>query len=205
MTNAFISAILQVLILSLIPFLVFLIKTKSAKGFFNYIGLKKSNRKANLLSLLVMLVLVAPLLVLMFTSDEFKAIMIDPGSVSGEIKTMGVGVEAVVIILISAIIKTALSEEIFFRGFVAKRLIAITNFQTGNILQALIFGIIHALLFLTITENVLFLAVIFFFPAVGAYFKTYINEKMANGSIIPGWIAHGTANLVSYSVVLFAV
>ena len=169
----------------------------------NYIGLKKSTRKANLFALLVMVLLVAPLLILVFTNEEFKAIMTNPESVTGKIKQMGVGVEAIIIILIAAILKTSLSEEIFFRGFLAKRLIAVTNFQIGNILQAVVFGILHILLFMTITENVLFLIVIFVFPTIGAYFKTYINEKFGNGSIIPGWIAHGTANLVSYSVILF--
>ncbi len=107
--------------------------------------------------------------------------------------------------IIAATLKTSLSEEIFFRGFLAKRLISVTNFQIGNIVQAVVFGIIHTLLFMSITENIIFLIIIFVFPTVGAYLKTYINEKLGNGSIIPGWIAHGTANLISYSVILFVI
>lgn len=203
MINELISAILQVLLFTSIPFLIYLIKTKSAKGFLNYIGLKKSTRKANLLAILVVILLVAPILILVFTNEEFKEIMTNPESVTGKIKQIGIGIEAIITILIAAILKTSLSEEIFFRGFLAKRLIAVTNFQIGNIIQAIVFGIIHTLLFMSITENVLFLVIIFVFPTVGAYFKTYINEKLAEGSIIPGWIAHGTANLVSYSFIVF--
>jgi len=203
MINELISAILQILLFTSIPFFVYLIKTKSTKGFGEYIGLKKSSRKANLFALLIMILLVAPLLILVLANEEFKGVMTNSESVTGKIKQMGIGIEAVITILIAAILKTSLSEEIFFRGFLAKRLIAITNFQIGNIIQAIIFGIIHIFLFMSITENILFLVIIFVFPTVGAYLKTYINEKLGNGSIIPGWIAHGTENLVSYSFILF--
>lgn len=205
MLNEAISAILQVAFFTLIPFLVYFLKTRSAAGFFKYIGLTKSNRKANSLGLLVMLVIAVPLILLTVFNPEFKAIMTAAGTVTGKIRQMGFGIEAMAIIAIIAIIKTSLAEEIFFRGFVAKRLIAISNFQTGNIIQAILFGIIHSLIFMAITDNVFFLLVIFFFPALGAYFKTWLNEKLANGSIIPGWIAHGSANIVAYSFVAFGI
>jgi uncharacterized protein len=203
MANELISAILQILVFSLIPFLVYVIKARKVKGFLNYVGLKKSTTKANLLGLAVTIVMAGPLLALILTKEEFRKIMTNPESVSGKIREMGVGVEAIVIILIAAIFKTALSEEIFFRGFLAKRLIAVTNFQTGNIIQAIIFGLIHTLLFMSITDNIFFLAAIFIFPTLGAYLTTYLNEKVGNGSIIPGWIAHATANLISYGTILF--
>jgi membrane protease YdiL (CAAX protease family) len=203
MVDIFISAVLQVLVFTLIPFVVYLITKKTAKGFPGYIGLKKSTRKANLLALGLVILLAAPVLILIFTSNEFKEIMTDPETVTGGIKRMGIGIEAIVTLLIVAVFKTSLSEEIFFRGFLAKRLVAITNFQTGNILQAIIFGVIHTVLFLQITDNVLFLVVIFLFPTIGAYLKTYLNERLANGSIIPGWITHGTTNLVAYGSILF--
>ena len=205
MINEFISAILQIVVFTSIPFLAYLFKARSTKGFWDYIGLKRSARKANLAALLVAVLLVGPLLLLVFVSEEFRAIMLDPESVTGRIKQMGIGIEAAVTIPIAALLKTSLSEEIFFRGFLAKRLIAVTTFQIGNVIQAVVFGLIHILLFTTITHNPFFLVIIFVFPALGAYFQTHINEKWADGSIIPGWIAHGMANLVSYSFVLFAV
>ena len=137
--------------------------------------------------------------------DGFREIMTDPKSVSGHIKSLGLGTEAIVIILATAVFKTALAEEIFFRGFLAKRLIAITTFQIGNALQGAIFGIIHTLVFLTITQNWLFLALICLLPGLGAWCKTYLNEKMADGSIVPGWIAHASGNIISYSFVAFVL
>ena len=203
MISEAISAVLQILVFTLIPFAVYLFKKRSNTGFFHYIGLKKSNRKANLLAVLVCLVIAGPVLVLTILSPDFKGIMTDPSSVTGNIRQLGFSVNAVAIVILAAVFKTSLAEEILFRGFVAKRLIHATSYQTGNILQAVIFGTIHAALFMSVTSNIFFLATIFFFPAMAAYLMVYINEKVADGSIIPGWIAHGLGNLVAYSVVGF--
>jgi len=45
--------------------------------------------------------------------------------------------------------------------------------------------------------------VIFVVPAAGAYVSVYLNEKIAGGSIVPGWISHASANVLSYSIVGF--
>ena len=88
MINELISAILQILLFTSIPFFVYLIKTKSTKGFGEYIGLKKSSRKANLFALLIMILLVAPLLILVLANEEFKGVMTNSESVTGKIKQL---------------------------------------------------------------------------------------------------------------------
>ena len=203
MINTLISAVQQLFIFSLIPFLVYIIRYKKIKGFFGYIGLKPSNSKANGLALLLMALLALPTLTFAQLNADFRAALHDPSTVTGSIRQLGFGVEGVLTILVMAIIKTALTEEIFFRGFVAKRLIAISNFKLGNIIQAILFGAIHFVFFLMITSDPFFLTIILIVPTVGAYFKTIINEKVANGSIIPGWIAHASANLVSYTTLAY--
>jgi len=177
MIDTILSAILQVLVFSLIPFLVYWISKRKIKGFLEYIGLKRSTRKANLLALLIVIILAGPMLLLAFFNDEFKEILTHKETITGMIREMGLGGPAIVTIIFTALLKTALAEEIFFRGFIAKRLIAVTNFQIGNVIQAILFGAIHLLLFLTITQNPLFLTVIFVFPAVGAYLKTFILKQ----------------------------
>jgi membrane protease YdiL (CAAX protease family) len=205
MINGIISALLQIFVFTMIPFIVYIISKKSRKGFFEYIGLKKSNKKANLFAVLLALIIAVPMLLLTLFHTEFYEIMTSPDSVAGKFRQMGFSLSTVLLIGIAAIFKTALAEEILFRGFIAKRIIALTGYQTGNIIQALLFGVLHTLLFMIITTNPLFLAFIFIFPSIGAYLNVYLNEKMADGSIIPSWISHATANLISYSVIGFLI
>lgn len=203
MVNEIIETIIQILLFTLIPFLVYVIRKKSGKGFLNYIGLKKSNSKANLLAILASLLLLVPMLLLTFTSDSFREIMFNPNSITGKLRAINLGANSIIILLIIAIFKTSLAEEILFRGFIAKRLINLLGFQKGNIIQAFIFGIVHVALFVMITTNIVILGVTFIFPTIVAYLFGYLNEKMANGSIIPGWIGHGLVNVITYVVVGF--
>ena len=205
MLDEIISTILQILVFSFIPFLVYLITNKSARGFLDYVGLKRSTRKANFFGIIVSLLFALPVLALIFTNPAFLEIMTDPQSVTGRIRQMGLSVETILTIIVVALFKTALAEEILFRGFIAKRLIRFTNFQIGNIIQAILFGIVHAALFGIISRNILFLTLIFLVPAIGAYLTVVLNEKLAGGSILPGWIAHGMGNLIAYTVVGFFV
>ncbi|MCB0556433.1 MAG: CPBP family intramembrane metalloprotease [Phaeodactylibacter sp.] len=196
------SSILQILVFTLIPFLVFVIRTRSAKGFFDYIGLKPLPTRAVVWAIVSSLIFLS-MVALAFIRTDFWEALTAPESITGKFRAMGFSPQAMILVLIMALLKTSLSEEILFRGFLAKRLISWLGFQAGNILQALVFGAIHLLLFLSITSSIFFLALIFLFTALGAYTIVYINEKMAGGSIIPGWISHGLANVISYSVIGF--
>ncbi|MEM9681031.1 MAG: CPBP family intramembrane glutamic endopeptidase [Bacteroidota bacterium] len=157
------------------------------------------------MAILISILLFMPMLIMVLFMPDFKDIMHAPSSMTGKFKMMGPSVEGILLLLIGAIFKTALSEEILFRGFIAKRLIAVSSYKTGNIIQATLFGAIHVLIFLSITSNIFFLMIMFIVPALGAYLKTYINEKKAGGSILPGWIMHATSNLQSYSIIGFLV
>ncbi len=205
MINEIISTVLQIFAFSLIPLVVWMVKNKSVKGFFHYIGLKASNRRANLLAVGLSLVFTLPILLLVILNEDFLAIMAHPESMTGKFKLMGFSFSALLLVLITAIFKTAFSEEILFRGFLAKQLIRWLGFRSGNLLHAVLFGALHTAVFLSISNNVLFLIIIFFFPALGAYLQTYLNEKVAQGSILPGWIAHALANVTSYSIIGFCI
>ena len=205
MINESIGAILQILVFTLIPFLVYLIKNKSAKGFLEYIGLKKSTKKANYLAVIACLLFATPMLILTLTNADFRDIMFEPNSITGKFRQMGFGIESLFILIVIALFKTSFAEEVWFRGFIAKRLISVAGYHKGNVIQAVIFGVIHTALFALVTSNVIFLIAIFIVPSIGAYVSVYLNEKIANGSIIPGWISHGLANVLAYSIVGFVI
>lgn len=203
--NEVIGTIPQVLLFSIIPFVVYLIKQRTYNGFWDYIGLKKSNRKANVLAIATSILFSGALLLLAVFSDEFRSLVHDPASVTGKFKAMGYSISSVLILLVIAIFKTALAEEILFRGFIAKRLIHVLGYQYGNLAQAILFGLIHSAIFMMVTDNVLFLAIILIVPTIGAYISVYLNEKVANGSIVPGWISHALGNVLSYSIIGFVI
>jgi len=187
----------------MIPFLFYLFKDKKTNGFINSLGLKASNNKANLLALLGSIILLVPFVLLVLISDEFRDVFTAPSTLTGKFKDMGLSINTVLIILMTAVFKTSFAEELFFRGFIAKKLINRIGYSWGNLLQALLFGALHLMIFAAITQSFLFLAIIMFFTGLSAYFSVYLNEKLAGGSIIPGWISHGMANILSYSFASF--
>ncbi|MEM9235012.1 MAG: CPBP family intramembrane glutamic endopeptidase, partial [Pseudomonadota bacterium] len=104
--------------------------------------------------------------------------------------------------------KTALSEEIFFRGLIAKRLINGFGFWTGNTLHALLFGGIHMLIFVVPGGpefTPLLGATILFLPGLAGWLMAYANERLGNGSIGPGWLIHALGNAISYPILAFVL
>lgn len=99
----------------------------------------------------------------------------------------GMGAQAVPAILIYAIFNTALPEEIVFRGFLLKRLEDRFGFVAANTVQAVLFGLLHGVMFFPLTGMIKAALLIIFTGAI-AWFMGYINEEKANGSILPGWI-----------------
>jgi uncharacterized protein len=179
---------------------------RSTRGFFDYIGLKATTKKANYLAIVSSVIFLVGGVSLGFLSDEIREIFINPPSVTGELRKLGFGPKSVILLLIIACLKTSLSEEIFFRGFVAKRLMNGMGYLWGNIIQSLIFAIVHVLLFWALTKSdVKFLVFIFLLSGISGYVIGYIKEKYGRGSIIPGWIAHGLGNTVSYSIIAFVL
>lgn len=199
--DEFLGAVLQLLAFTLIPLSVYVIQTKKLSGFFQYIGLKPSNWQANAWALLASLLFAGPTFFMALGHSEMAEVLRSPESVTGKFRAMEPSFTTWSILLAFALIKTSLAEEILFRGFMAKRLIAWLGFSWGNLVQALLFGALHSLLFLSITQNVGFLLLILLIPTLGAYVSGFLNERKANGSIIPGWISHGVANILSYSLV----
>jgi len=129
--------------------------------------------------------------------------MKSPDTIPGEIRNLGFGLEAIVIVLIKSIVITGLSEEILFRGFIGKRLYPRIGFVYGNLVQALIFGLLHGLLLfrLSITVAVIMTLV----SGIIGYLFGYLNERLGNGSIVPSWIAHFLGNTMSFSLIAFVL
>jgi len=108
----------------------------------------------------------------------------------------GMGFSALPAIAVFSVFGTSLPEELLFRGFLLKRMSAKWRFGPANTVQALLFGLIHGLLFFPLAGAAKALMITAFTGAL-AFAMGCINEKMANGSIVPSWAIHAAANLFS--------
>lgn len=184
------SGIMELLIVSVIPFITWLIWSRKKVGFFDWIGLKKveSQKKRHLL----LTILGISLLFLLFSIVVFSWF---DSSQTATATFYGKGMGALPAILVYAILGTALPEEIFFRGFLLKRLQGKLGFLGANLVQSLLFGLMHALMFIQQTD-VLIAMVIFAYTSLIAFVLGAINEQKANGSILSSVFIHALANTV---------
>ncbi|MDR2090294.1 MAG: CPBP family intramembrane metalloprotease [Clostridiales bacterium] len=113
----------------------------------------------------------------------------------------GQGAKAVLPIIVFAFFATALPEEILFRGFLGKRLSERFGFIAGNTIQAVIFGFLHgAAMFAALGFWIPSLVIAF--TAAFGWITGYVDEK-AGGSIVPGIMLHGAANLYAALIIAF--
>jgi len=108
----------------------------------------------------------------------------------------GLGVPAVPSVFVYALFHTALPEELLFRGFLLKRLAGKWGFPAANTAQAVLFGLLHGVLFFPLTGPVKAAFIILFTSAI-AFAMGYINERKAGGSILPSWVIHALSNFLS--------
>jgi uncharacterized protein len=203
---AFLNAIIQLLAFTLIPFIVYLLRTGKYRGFFQYTGLYAAPYRSLGYALIVAILLAATVIPLILASPLLKSEMVGPDTVENTILQVKGMSARIIIILVISLVKTALAEEIFFRGFIAKLLIHWLGFKYGNLLQAGIFGGVHLLGFLTLTNaGPVFLTIAFLLPGAIAWLMGFLNEKTAKGSIFPGWLIHALLNTITYTVFTFFI
>ncbi|MFA7380327.1 MAG: CPBP family intramembrane glutamic endopeptidase [Bacteroidia bacterium] len=202
--NEIISTVLQILVFTLIPFIFFLLRKDKNLNFFRYIGLYKPTTKSLIYVVFVSLIFLIAAIGITFIDNSIKEVLFSPHTVTGKLRLMGLNATSVTILLIIALFKTSFAEEILFRGFIAKRLISKFGFNIGNVAQSAVFGVLHLLLFsLLIKTTFTALTFILIFSSLAGWIIGFIKDKYANGSIIPGWVAHGLGNTLSYFIIAF--
>jgi len=187
------SSLIQLIIFSIIPFILWLITGKKT-NFFQWIGLKKPIFNGSGLKIFAIIVVVVGSYI--GTMYFIMATLLrDVPTATNQFSNKGL--IAVPSILVYAIIQTSLSEELFFRGFLCKRLANQFGFITGNVIQSILFGLLHGIPFGLATGNWFVFILLTILPAIIGYVQGWLNEKKANGSIIPSWILHGLMNIFS--------
>lgn len=193
------NSLLQIVLFSLVPLIWWLLFARKKASFLPWLGLKgvlpENKRKCCLTSLAI-----AAGFILLSVAILFM--MRDVATAASEFA--GMGFSAFPAALVYAFFNTALPEEILFRGFLLKRLASKFSFGIANAVQGSLFGLLHGILFFSSIGIVQALIVIIFTGAVG-WCMGYVNEKKANGSLLPSWLVHGAANLFSAIIAMFSI
>ncbi len=105
-----------------------------------------------------------------------------------------------------AFITTGFSEELLFRGVLAKRLMAWLGTGSGNVVQAMLFGLLHAYLVRigAPESGAVTYVLLGGFVTAMAWVAGWAMEERGNGSIFLPWLMHGGANLATTLVYLAA-
>lgn len=199
LVSKIISSIIEIILISFLPFIWWLISAKKKENFFNWIGLKKidnKNKKSTLINTIVIS------LVFMTVSILTLYLIKDIETATSEFKELGIS--ALLPALIYAIFNTSLPEEIFFRGFLLKRLSNKFGFRIANVIQSIIFGLLHGIMFFSLV-GVVKAIIIILFTGIVAYAMGYVNEKKSNGSILPSWFIHALSNIFASIIAMFSI
>lgn len=184
-----VSSMVQVILFTVIPFVWWLCTARKKQKFAEWLGIKKmAGGKKTAVSIII--TSVAFLLCGAFTLFTLQGVETATSDFTG------LGAAAIPAILVYAIFNTALSEEILFRGFLLKRLQNKFGFAVANTIQAILFGLLHGAMFISLVGMVKAVVIIAFTTAI-AWAMGYINEKKAEGSILPSWTIHTVSNIFS--------
>lgn len=199
----FLPAIKTILLYSLIPIIWWFFSDRD-KNFFKWVGLKSIGK--NIKEIIIWTI---SFFVITVISQIFIMPNILPEGITAAQQYAGLGLSAFVPALFFGL-TTGIGEELFFRGFLGKKLCRRYGFSKGNLIQALLFGLIHGIGFpimivlfnlsdkinisnfriLTIGISATILG------GFGGWILGYVTEKSANGSIIPAILIHGGGNFL---------
>ena len=196
--NELIGAVTQVLLFSAVPFLVWLVAARGKEGFFAWIGMKKpicANAGR------VIGITIAAAAVYILAMNLCIRLLPEGVSTAGS-QFQGQGIAALPSVLFYAFLRTALSEELLFRGFLLKRIQNRFGFGCGNTVQALLFGLAHGIPFGLVTKSLAAFVLLTAVPSFIGGFQGWLNEKQCGGSVIPSWLMHGCVNFLTAALSL---
>ena len=191
--NELAGALVQLIIFSIIPLIFWLITARKKQNFFEWIGIKKVSHEGKCWNT-VCAILIATGIYIGLTVLSVR--FLPEGVTTAGSDFAGKGAAAFPTVLAYGFIRTGLSEEMVFRGFLLKRFSSKFGFITGNTMQAVLFGMMHGIPFGLVTHNIAVALIMTLLPGAFGYFEGWMNEKRCDGSIIPSWLLHGTINVI---------
>ena len=181
---------------------------RKKEGFFRWIGFFKPQLNSELWVLLLFAILYYFFYNFDFTQfvDSKTLAYIENSSSVSANAFAGIGAAAILPALIENFIANGIAEEILYRGFLCKRLCKKAGVVQGIIIQAVLFGLMHNILYVLagLDVGLWYHTLTFIFTGIGALLLGWLNEKIFNGSIIPSILLHGAGNFIASMLVAFA-
>lgn len=202
------TTIVNLIVFSLLPIIWWFFRHRKEEGFFRWIGFFKPQLKSKWWVLLIFAILYYFFYNFDFTqfvSPETLEYIENSASVSAN-AFAGIGVAAILPAFIENFIANGVAEEILYRGFICKRLISKIGLVKGIVLQAVLFGLMHNILYVLagLDVGLWYHTLTFIFTGMGALLLGWLNGKIFNGSIIPSILLHGAGNFIASMLVAFA-
>ncbi|WP_027626122.1 CPBP family intramembrane glutamic endopeptidase [Clostridium lundense] len=184
-----ISTITNILLFSIIPMVWYLLKEKTFKGFIHSLGIYKPE-KINILKVAIIVTTVY-----LITLGANIIVIVTENSGRNSVDLQGYKAAELFIYLLIYGMKTGIAEEIFFRGFIAKKFIKRLGFSKGNVIQAIVFASPHFVILGSASIADIIVRIMNAFLL--GYVFGYIMDRKCQGSIIPCMISHIIINMIS--------
>lgn len=205
--SSLVTSLANLLVFSALPVLWWWVRHRKEVGFSHWVGLYRPQLQSSIWVLVVFAVVYGFFYNFDFTclaSPETLAYLESSAQVSANVYA-GMGVAAVPAALIENFIANGLAEEILFRGFLCRRLCARFGSIPGILMQGVLFGIMHNLLYLAagLQVGLWYHLLVFGFTGMGALLLGWLDQRIFNGSIWPSVLLHGAGNFLSSMLVAF--
>ncbi len=201
------TTIINLIVFSLLPVIWWSLRHRKRTSFFRWIGFYRPRLKSKWWVFLIFAILYYFFYNFDFTKlvDMKTLEYIENSSAVSANAFAGIGLIAVLPALIENFIANGVAEEILYRGFLCKRFCNKFGVVNGILLQAVLFGLMHNILYIMVGLDVglWYHLLTFVFTATGALLLGWLNEKIFNGSIIPSILLHGTGNFIASMLIAF--
>lgn len=192
------NGLFQLLLFTFIPLLFYIVSNRTIVEFHKYIGFYLPSSILSFVIVIVTMIIITAILNMLkgilFSKNSIEEY--DDECISTMFREEGLKFTTIIGLLFTAIITTGLSEEILFRGFIAKGLIGNLGFFYGNIIQAMIFSLIHAIPLYLSSKKASISLFEFVRVFVLAYAFGWLMVFVCGGSILPLWVKHGSGNAI---------
>lgn len=205
--SSLVTALENLVVFSALPVLWWWVRHRREGGFFRWVGLYRPQLQSSVWVLAAFAVGYGFFYNFDFTrlaDPETLAYLESSAQVSANVYA-GMGAAAIPAALVESFAANGLAEEILFRGFLCRRLCARFGSMPGILMQGVLFGLMHNLLYLAAGMQVglWYHLLVFGFTGMGALLLGWLDQRIFNGSIWPSVLLHGAGNFLSSMLVAF--